>query len=153
VQIHGLIAFSSSIVLHETRSTALYLDTASSFLLDVFDVGTTLTNNLSTEVESNDRFEVNGDLLLGPLALRNRLEVNRELAQNTTYTTHGISLDLLWFSTAETSLIYKVRQVLLHELVNFGNGLFKAISRCAGNVKVERRVLKVGQRSHVGPSS
>lgn len=32
-----------------------------------------------------------------------------ELAQRTTYTTHGISFDLLWFSAAEASFIYKVR--------------------------------------------
>jgi putative ubiquitin-RnfH superfamily antitoxin RatB of RatAB toxin-antitoxin module len=73
VQIHGFIAFSSSVVLHKSRSTALDLDTASGFLLDVFDVGTTLTDNLSTEVESNDRFEVYGNLLLGPLALREQV--------------------------------------------------------------------------------
>jgi uncharacterized protein with von Willebrand factor type A (vWA) domain len=77
VQIHGFIAFSSSVVLHETRSTTLDLDTASSFLLNVFDVGTTLTDNLSTEVESNDRFKVHGNLLFGPLALGKRLEMNR----------------------------------------------------------------------------
>jgi hypothetical protein len=109
VQIHGFVAFSSSVVLHETRSTALDLDTASSFLLDVFDVGTALTDDLGTEVESNDRFEVHGNLLLGPLALEKKSEVKRELAQKTTYTTHGISLDLFWFSASEASFIYKVR--------------------------------------------
>jgi putative ubiquitin-RnfH superfamily antitoxin RatB of RatAB toxin-antitoxin module len=109
VQIHGFITFSTSVVLHETRSTALDLDTASSFLLNVFDVGTTLTDNLSTEVEANDRLEIYGNLLLGPLALKNRLEGSRESAQKTTYTTHGISLDLFWFSAAEASFIYKVR--------------------------------------------
>ena len=77
VQIHRLVAFSSSVVLHETGSTTLDLDTASSFLLNVFDVGTTLTDNLSTEVESNDRFKVHGNLLFGPLALGKRLEMNR----------------------------------------------------------------------------
>jgi hypothetical protein len=110
VQIHGFVAFSSSVVLHETRTTTLDLDTASSFLLNMFDVGTALTNNLSTEVETDDRLEVHGNLLLGPLALGNRSGMNEEnLAQRKTYTTHGVSFDLLWFSAAEASFIYKVR--------------------------------------------
>jgi hypothetical protein len=67
----------------------------------------------------------------------------QDLAQRTTYTTHGISFDLLWFSAAEASFIYKVRQVLLHELVNFGNGLFETISSGAGNVEVKGRVLNL----------
>lgn len=69
MQIHRFIAFGSSVVLHEARSTTLDLDTASSLLLDVFDIRTTLAYNLSTEVEANDRLEVHGDLLFGPLAL------------------------------------------------------------------------------------
>jgi hypothetical protein len=73
MQIHRFIAFGSSVVLHEARSTALDLDTASSFLLDVFDIRTTLTYHLSTEVEANDRFEVHGNLLFGPLALLGRV--------------------------------------------------------------------------------
>jgi hypothetical protein len=69
-------------------------------------------------------------------------ETNRdELAQRTTYTTHGISLDLLWFSATEASFVYKVRKVLLHKLVNLSDGLFETISSGAGNVKVKGRVL------------
>jgi hypothetical protein len=78
VQIHRFVAFGSSVVLHETRSTTLDLNTASSFLLDVFDIRTALTNNLSTEVEADNRLEVHGNLLLGPLALWNRSAMNRE---------------------------------------------------------------------------
>ena len=97
-------------MLHETGSTTLDLDTASGFLLDMFDIRTALTYNLSTEVEAGDRLEVDGDLFFRPLALRNMSEMKREeLAQRTTYTTHGISLDLFWFSTTEASFIYKVR--------------------------------------------
>jgi hypothetical protein len=91
VQIHGLITLVPGIVLHETRSTALNLDTASSLLLDMFDIGAALAYNLGTEVEARNGLEIHRNLLLWPFA-----------------TTHGISLDLLWFSATETSLVYKI---------------------------------------------
>ena len=72
MQVHGFVAFGSGVVLHETRSTALDLNTASSLLLDVLDIRTTLTYHLSAEVETNDRLEVHGNLFLGPLTLKNR---------------------------------------------------------------------------------
>lgn len=109
MQIHGLITLVSGIVLHETRSTALDLDTASSLLLDVFDIGTTLAYDLGTEIESGNRLKIHRDLLLWPFALCIMLKISRECwAQAMTYTTHGISLDLLWLPTTETSLVYEI---------------------------------------------
>lgn len=69
MQIHGLITLVSGIVLHETRPTAFDLNTASSFLLDVFDIGTTLADDLGTEIEARNRLEIHRDLLLWPFAL------------------------------------------------------------------------------------
>jgi len=48
---------------------------------------------------------------------------------------------LFWFSATESSFVYKVRQILLHQFVNFGNGLFETISGGAGDVEVKGWVL------------
>lgn len=109
MQIHGLITLVSGIVLHETRSTAFDLDTASSLLLNVFDIGAALAYDLGTKVKTRNWLEIHRDLLLWPFALCVVLETSRECwAQTNTYTTHGISLDLFWLSATETSLIYEI---------------------------------------------
>ena len=69
MQVHAFIALMSSVVLHETGSTTLDLNAASCLLLDVFDVRTTLTDNLSTKVESGDGLEIHRNLLFRPFAL------------------------------------------------------------------------------------
>lgn len=69
MEIHGLVAFLASVVLDEARATALDLDTTASFLLDVFDIGTAMADNLSTEVETRDGLEVDGNLFLRPFTL------------------------------------------------------------------------------------
>ena len=69
MKIHILIALSTSTVLHESRAAALYLDTASSFLLDMFDIRTTVSDNLSTEVEAREGLKIDRDLLFRPFAL------------------------------------------------------------------------------------
>lgn len=52
-----------------TRSEPLYLDSAPSLLLDVFHIGTAVTNNLGTEVEAGNWIQIYRNLLLGPFAL------------------------------------------------------------------------------------
>lgn len=69
MQIHGLVTFLASARLRETRATALYLDLATGFLLDMFDVSTTLADNLCSQVEPGNRFKANGDFLFRPFAL------------------------------------------------------------------------------------
>ncbi|KAH0357788.1 hypothetical protein KCU83_g181, partial [Aureobasidium melanogenum] len=71
--IHGLITLVSGIVLHETRSTALNLDAASSLLLDMFDIGAALAYNLGTEVEARNGLEIHRNFLLWPFTLWNDL--------------------------------------------------------------------------------
>lgn len=71
VQIHLLITFVSRVVLHKARASTFDLNTASSFLLDVLDIRAALANDLSTEIEARDGFEIDRNLLFWPLALPN----------------------------------------------------------------------------------
>jgi len=69
MQVHIFIAFLTSTMLHEPRTTSFNLDTASSFLLDVLDICSSVADNLSTEIESRDWLKINRNLLFRPLAL------------------------------------------------------------------------------------
>jgi hypothetical protein len=69
VQIHILVTLTTSAMLHESRATALDLNTASCLLLDVLNISAAMTNNLSTKIEAWKRFEVDWDLLFGPFTL------------------------------------------------------------------------------------
>lgn len=110
MQVHRFIAFMPGVVLHEARSTAFDLDTASSFLLDVFDIRTTLTYDLSTQVKAGNRLEVYSDLLLRPFALvRMLVEPSRSGKDEVTYAAHRVAFDLLRLSAAETPLVDQVR--------------------------------------------
>ena len=48
---------------------------------------------------------------------------------------------LLLISTAETPLINKLGEFLLHQLLDLGDGLFEALLAGACHVQVQRRVL------------
>ena len=56
------------------RATALDLDAAARFLLNVLHIGAAMANNLCSEVESRDGFQGDGNLLLGPFTLHSGLE-------------------------------------------------------------------------------
>ena len=56
MQEHGLVTFALCGCFDVSRASAFYLDSASSFLLDVFDVGTTMPNHLGAKVEAWNRF-------------------------------------------------------------------------------------------------
>lgn len=56
-------------MLRETGVPSLDLDAATGFLLDVLHVGTPVTYHLSSQIETRNRFEVDRDAFLGPLAL------------------------------------------------------------------------------------
>jgi hypothetical protein len=71
MQIHVLVTLLPSAVLHETRSSSLDLNSASSFLLDMLNIGTPMANNLSTKIESLNWYKVNRYLLLWPFTLSN----------------------------------------------------------------------------------
>ena len=69
VEIHGLVALLAAVWFHETRTATLDLDLAAGFLLNVFDVVTSATDNLCSQIEAADRFETYGKLLFRPFAL------------------------------------------------------------------------------------
>lgn len=48
MQIHRFVGFLASAMFHESASTPLDLNSAAGFLLDVLDIGTALTDHLST---------------------------------------------------------------------------------------------------------
>jgi hypothetical protein len=69
MQIHRFVALLASAMLHETRTTTFNLHSASRLLLDVFNMSTSLANNLSAKVEPRNRVEVDGNFLFWPFAL------------------------------------------------------------------------------------
>lgn len=75
MQIHWFIAFLVSAVFLESRSAALDLDTAVSFLLDVLNVLTSLANNLRAQIKARDGFQVNWNAFFGPFWLHTIVSV------------------------------------------------------------------------------
>ncbi len=124
----------------------------------MFDVRATVPNNLSAEVEPGNRLQINGYLLLGPFALK---EVSQGLVclngkgggAGFAHPTKLVSLDLLLLSSAETSLVHKLWQLLLHHLIDLGHGLVQALLGRAGNVEVEGGVLVLGLVASQGSHS
>jgi hypothetical protein len=68
MQIHLLITLHLGVMLFETASSALDLNSAASLLLNVFHVRSASSHNLGAQVESRNRLEVDRDALFGPLA-------------------------------------------------------------------------------------
>lgn len=69
VQKHILIALAPSRSFHVPRAAAFDLDTAAGFLLDMLDIGSSMSYNLGAEIEARHRLNANRDFLLGPFAL------------------------------------------------------------------------------------
>lgn len=144
MQEHRLITLPASAGFDESRAAALDLDTAASLLLDVLHVGATLADNLRTQVEPRNGFEIDGDTLIGPFALyivsNERLFLPNHGGK--AYATELVPLYLLFgFPAAEPTLINQVGELLLHEIVDDLYSLLKAFLTGAGHMKVERGVL------------
>lgn len=56
MQIHRLVAFLTSGIIQETRTTTFDLYTAASLRLDMLDVCAAVSNNLSPQIETWDGF-------------------------------------------------------------------------------------------------
>lgn len=69
VEKHVFLAFAAGGGLDESRASALDLNTTSSFLLNVLDIGSSVSNDLGSQVEPRDRLELDWDLGFGPFAL------------------------------------------------------------------------------------
>ena len=139
MEIHRFIALSVCAVLHEARVAAFDLDTAASFLLDMLDVSTTVTYHLCPEVEARDWLKINGNALFRPFALQ-IVSLPRQL-WIWAYSSKFITLNLIWLSTSESSLIHKVWQLLLHKLIDLFDRFLKTVFRSAGDVEIEWRIL------------
>ena len=95
MKIHILVTFAASAMFHETRTTAFNLNTAPSLLLNMLDVSTSMTNDLSTEIETWDWFKVYWNLLFRPFALSILvLASKRPDPINLLFQTHLAQLDL-----------------------------------------------------------
>jgi len=88
MQIHGLVALLSRAMFHETGSTTFYLHTATSLLLNVLHVSTSVAYNLSPQIEPWKRLKVNRNAFFGPLTA-----------------TKFIPFNLVRFPATESSLI------------------------------------------------
>ena len=71
MQEHRLVAFYARVALDKARATTFDLHSTACFLLDVLDIGATLTDNLSPKIEAGNRFEIDRDLFFWPFALEN----------------------------------------------------------------------------------
>jgi hypothetical protein len=69
MQVHGLIALLARAMFSKTRTTAFNLNFAASFLLDMLNVSTTLSHNLSAKIKAWNRLQVNRDVFFRPFAL------------------------------------------------------------------------------------
>lgn len=139
MEIHLFIALSICAVLHETRVAAFNLYTAASFLLDMLDVSTTVTYHLCPEVEARDWLKINGDALFGPFALQVVSWPRHSWIW--AYSSEFITLNLIWLSTSEPSLIHKVWQLLPHKLIDLFDRLLQTVFGSASDVKIEWRIL------------
>ena len=111
MQIHRLIAFSSSAMFNEARSAALDLDLAASLLLDMLNISTTLPDYLSTKVKSGNWFEVDRKPFFGPFALWQcqLFFLPKESCVFISYTAIFITLHWLrWFSSTESPFIDQI---------------------------------------------
>lgn len=142
VQVHGLLSFTAGRVLDITRALTLDLHSAASLLLDMLHIGTTVAYNLGAEIKSRNRLEGDGDLLLRPFALEILSVIVSEMQPaESTYSTIFVTLDSILLATAETALVDELREVLLHEFLDFLNCLFEALFCLTCYVEIQRRVL------------
>jgi hypothetical protein len=127
MEIHLLVALHLGVVLLETASSSLDLNSAARLLLDVFYVGPTSSDNLSAQVKSRNGLEVDRDALFGPLAASQvvAFDLRRILSRAT-----------------ETAFVDQVGQFLLHHLFNLLDSLLEAFLGSASNVEVKGWVLR-----------
>jgi hypothetical protein len=117
MQVHRFIALTTGAMLHKAGTAAFNLDTASSLLLYMFHIRTTMSNDLCTEIKAWDWLEINWNSLLRPFALSTVKSVSglanvRE--EFRAYTAKFVPLDLVWLSSPESPLINEIRELLLH---------------------------------------
>lgn len=143
MKIHRLVTLTISARLNEARAPAFDLHSAARLLLNVLHIGTTLTDDLGSQVKTGDWLEINSNALIGPFALGNISQRFSEVSRGASYTAILIPLDLLLgLPAAEAALVNEVRKLFLHKIINYDNSLLETILIRACNVEVKRRTLK-----------
>ena len=74
VEVHWLVALAVGAMFHETGISPFDLNAASGFLLDVLDVGASMTHYLCSQVETWDGLQVDGYPLFRPFTLQSTLK-------------------------------------------------------------------------------
>jgi hypothetical protein len=69
VEIHGFVAFLAGCVILVARSLAFDLNTTPSFSLNVLDIGSALSDDLCSEIESWQGFQIDRNPLFRPFSL------------------------------------------------------------------------------------
>ena len=148
MQEHFLVALPVGRSFQVAGTLALDLYAAAGFLLNVFNIGSAMANDLCTKVEARNRFKADGDLLFGPFPLWfvSNLYKRRDLGK--VYSAKLVKLHLLPVPTTEPPLVDQRWELLLHELLNLGNSLLKTGLGRARDVQIQRRVLR--ERSAYG---
>jgi hypothetical protein len=109
VQKHGLITFPAGAWFQETGATALDLHLATSLLLNVLHICTSLSDNLSSEIESRDRFQVNRNPFLRPFTLYAISAFSEVNVWTSAYTAVFITLNRIRLAPTESSLVNEIR--------------------------------------------
>lgn len=149
VQEHRLVAFPAGAVLHEARAPTFDLNPATGLLLDMLDIGTALSDDLSTQVEPGNGLQVHGNPLLGPFTLEAVSMSHYVMGPCGTdaYPAIFIAFHRLRLAATEPSLVHQVGELLLHEVVDQLDRLLEAIFVRARHVEKQRRVLWMEERS------
>ena len=109
---------------HEARVAALDLDTAAGFLLDMLDVSSAVTDDLSSEVKAGNGLQINRNTLFWPFT-----------------PTKFVTFDLLWFTSSKPPLVDQIRQLLLHELLDLFDGFLQTGFCNTCDMEIQWRVL------------
>jgi hypothetical protein len=69
VEIHWLIMLLTSVLVFEAGASAFDLNSTSGLSLDMLNISTSSSDNLSTEIETRNWFQVDWNLFFWPFAL------------------------------------------------------------------------------------
>jgi hypothetical protein len=103
----------------------------------VLDVCTTSTDNLCSQVEPREWFQVDRDLLLGPFPLYSTVSTySLYRTRGSTHATEFVSLDLFLVPSPEATLVDQLGKLLINEFLDLGDGLFQTFFGRARYVEI-----------------
>lgn len=95
-----------------------------------------MADDLSSEVETRNRFEIDGNTFFGPFALLYMLACSPTRPYWSPYSAELITLELFGLAPTEAPLIHEVRQFLRLHVFDQLDGFFKTFFRGGGDVKI-----------------